>query len=120
MKTVFHAIVFSVLMLCQACSTTALWQDTDPNRRAWISADSVTEQALKSRGVKYQAYTGELGKGFLVEKSACAKMRDYQLRALGTPVTVVVDAVSGVAVVVAYMFVMDPDGTVELIGGLCK
>ncbi len=45
-------------------------------------------------------------------------MKDYQLRALGTPVTLVVDAAATVVVVGVYVFLADPVGTCSLIEGM--
>jgi hypothetical protein len=92
-----------------------LWEDANPNERIWIDASKTTEEALKKKGVEYEVYTGDNGKGYLIKKTGREKMKDYQLRALGTPVTLVMDAASTVVVVGIYMFVSDPVGTCSLI-----
>ena len=63
----------------------------------------------------YEPYSGELGEGYLVEKSIHEKMKDFHLRALGTPVTIVGDAVGTVLVVGVYLSVVDPEGTHKLL-----
>ena len=100
MKIILSVILIAVLMICQSCSTAKLWDDTNPNERVWIDADKITETTLKQRGMEYQPYTLKGGgKGYLVRKSNWGKMKDYQLRMLGTPVTLVVDAATTVIVV---------------------
>jgi hypothetical protein len=106
------------LFSCQACSTAKLWEDADPNARIWIDADKTTEAALKERGLHYQVYNEQGVSGFLIEKRGLERMKEYQLRALGTPVTLVVDAAVTVVVVGVYVFLADPVGTCSLIEGL--
>jgi hypothetical protein len=108
-------LLVSVALACQSCFTTALWQDTDPRARIWIDADKITEAELLRRGLKYEVYNADWGRGYLVKKNALGKMRDYHLRALGTPVTLTVDVATSVLVVGYYMFLLDPEGTCRLV-----
>ena len=118
LKNLSTAVLVGLLVICQSCATSKLWEDTDPNVRIWIDANKITEAALKSRGVKYQVQASEQGTGYLVEKSGWEKMKDYHLRMLGAPVTLVVDAATTVVVVGVYMLVNDPEGTCYLIEAL--
>ncbi len=106
------------LALAQGCATARLWEDTNPNERVWIGADKIAEQTLRERGIDYQVYSGAIGHGYLVRKNIHGRMKDYQLRALGTPVTLVLDAATTVVIVGAFVFVHDPVGTVTLIDKL--
>ena len=115
MKRISRVILMGLLLNCQACSTAKLWEDANPNERIWIDASKTTEAALKERGLDYQVYSNERGSGYLIKKSGREKMKDYQLRALGTPVTLVLDAAATVVVVGVYMFLSDPVGTCSLI-----
>jgi len=115
MKSLSGLILIGVLMVCQSCATSKLWEDTDPDARIWIDANKITEEALQKRGVEYRPFALTQGNGYLVKKTSLDKMKDYQLRMLGTPVTLVVDAATTVAVVGVYMFLMDPEGTCSLI-----
>jgi hypothetical protein len=77
-------------LLCTSCSTTSLWRSTDPNECIEVRYDQMTEAALIEDGF---TYTKDDAKQFyFVEKSSKEKFRDYALRTLGTPVTVVADA----------------------------
>jgi hypothetical protein len=107
-----------VLFLCQSCTTNKLWEDTNPDTRLWIDADKITEAELQKRGVDYTVHNTSQGDGYLVEKSSRQKMKDFHLRMLGTPATLIVDAASTVAVVGVYVFLSDPEGTVALGGAL--
>ncbi len=117
-KKILRMILMGFLFSCQACSTAKLWEDADPNARIWIDADKTTEAALKERGLHYQVYNEQGVSGFLIEKRGLERMKDYQLRALGTPVTLVVDAAVTVVVVGVYVFLADPVGTCSLIEGM--
>jgi hypothetical protein len=120
MNILARAMAVAVLLCAQGCATQRLWEDTSTHQRIWIDATKTTEAALKAKGVDYQVYADVRGKGYLIRKSGWDKMKDYHLRMLGTPVTLVVDAASTVAVVGVYMFVTDPVGTCSLIEALCK
>ena len=119
MKSILRVILIGALIICQSCATSKLWEDTNPNERVWIDANKITEAALKNRGVRYQVYSAEWGKGYLVEKSAWGKLKDYHFRALGTPVTLTIDAATTVVVVGFYVFLSDPAGSCQLIRALC-
>jgi hypothetical protein len=97
-----------------------LWDDTDPNERIWIDADAITEAELKKRGVEYEIYTTETFNGFLVKKSAKDKFKDYHLRLLGAPVTLVVDAATTVVVGAAIVLYTNPEATCELLNHACN
>ncbi len=121
MKTTAALTVLSMaLLLCQACTTSKLWEDTDPNARLWIDADKITEAELKRRGVAYERHSTDLGDGYLIEKTEKQKMKDFHLRMLGTPATLIIDAASTVAVVGVYVFMSDPEGAVAIGGALRK
>lgn len=110
MKRIPHLFLIAVLLVCQSCSTVdtpewlgyttqKLWDSNNPNVRAWIDADKITEDELKQRGVRYTVYSSEKLNGYLVEKSEWDKMKGFYLKMLGTPVTLTVDAATIVAVV---------------------
>lgn len=120
MRYFVQILLACYLLGCQACTTAKLWEDANPNDRIWIDADKTTEASLKERGVKYEVYSRDGVSGYLIRKDGFERMKDYQLRALGTPVTLVVDAASTVVVVGFYMFLNDPDGTCELIRCLAR
>jgi hypothetical protein len=120
MKSLSRVILMGLLLFSQSCATSRLWDDTNPNDRVWISADKITEQALKTRGVDYQPYALKQGNGYLVHKSSWGRMKDYHLRMLGTPVTLVVDTATTVVVVGFYALLTDPEGTICLIEALSK
>ncbi|MCU0857180.1 MAG: hypothetical protein MUC65_02085, partial [Pontiellaceae bacterium] len=64
MKTRLLILLLGALIMCQACTTSALWEDTDP--RIWIDADQITEAELKERGMKYKVYHSSVMNGYLV------------------------------------------------------
>lgn len=115
MKRILSLFLIGLLLICQACSTAKLWQDANPNDRIWIDANKTTEAALKERGLDYEVYNDKGVSGYLIKKHGLERMKDYQLRALGTPVTLVLDAAATVVVVGVYMFISDPAGTCSLI-----
>jgi hypothetical protein len=56
---------------------------------------------LKAKGLRY--YADEGCGVFYVQKGPLLKFRDYTFRAFGTPVAVIVDAVTTIVVVGVYM-----------------
>lgn len=120
MKSTTGAMLLAALVMCQSCATARLWDDTNPNVRLWMDGKKITEAELQKRGVEYVVHKTPLGDGYLIEKSGSQRMKDYHLRMLGTPVTLVADAATTVVVVGVYMFCSDPEGTVSLIDGLCN
>lgn len=94
--------------LLTACSTLTLWESTNPRERILISANDITQAELDRRRVKYERYDSKILSGYLVEKSAARKFRDYTFRALGTPVTITIDAVTTITVIGVYGVLEDP------------
>ena len=96
-------------MLCNSCATKALWEATDPDRYVQIKYTDITEQELKSKGGKYVKDDNK--KVYYVNKSSFEKLKNYTYRAIGTPVTIVVDATSllivGFGIGIANNFVED-------------
>lgn len=118
MRRLATSVLAGVLAVCQGCATAKLWDETNPNERVWIDADRITEATLRERGIDYQVYSGACGHGYLVRKNIYGRMKDYQFRALGTPITLALDAATLVVVVGAFVFLNDPGGTVKLIDKL--
>lgn len=118
MKNGFLIALAGILLLCQACTTAKLWEDTEP--QVWIDASQITEAELKERGVPYRVYRSSIMNGYLVDKSTREKMKGYHLRMLGTPVTLTIDAAGtavAAAVVGVYLF---PEGACELLNHACN
>lgn len=80
-----------------SCMTQKLWEDTDPNEWVRVGSPQLTESVLREKGIAYQKTDGD---HLFIQKTTAQKMRDYHLRALGAPVTVVVDAASTVGTIV--------------------
>jgi len=125
MKKVLCNLIICILAIslfgCTHC-TTKLWQDTDPYQTVWIDAEEITAAELKARGVEYRRYSTEKHNGFVVEKSEKEKLKDYTYRALGTPVTLVVDAAATTAcgVVVFGYFFITSEGGCEWLNAACN
>ena len=103
---------FVILILCNSCATHFLWEKYDPNEYVIISTSDISEEELKDKGLKF--YRDNCKDIFYVEKDANRKLKDYSYRVIGTPITVVVDVVSTVAViVVGVMLKITPDDEIE-------
>lgn len=113
-------LLVGVLALSQPGCTTKLWDATNPNERIWIGEGEISEAELKKRGVEYEVYSSETCPGFLVEKSAMNKFKDYNLRMLGTPVTLAVDAAASVVVGAALVLYSNPEATCVLLNEVCN
>jgi hypothetical protein len=87
-----------------SCATHALWVATDPREYVVVSQSDVNEQEMKAKGIAY--YTDPAHGVLYVEKTAMQKNKDYMIRALGTPVTVVLDTAATVVVVGAAVWVL--------------
>ena len=96
-------ILLLTLAFTASCATTrALWDDTDPY--VALSPDDITEDELKAQGIPY--YRDDMRKVFFVEKRGLAKYKDYAIRALGTPATIVIDAATSIVVIGASIGVL--------------
>ncbi len=81
----------------------------DPNERIFIPSSQINMDELDERDVFYEVYvSGEDGYGYLIEKSAFQKFRDYTYLALATPLAVTADVVIGGVYIVCYAAVRDP------------
>ena len=102
-----HAATMFLLLavLCQSCCTRALWRGTDPHEVVWISTTDINDSQLIARGAPYRKYVHPvLGPGYLVEKAKLDTLRDYTLRVLASPFTIVIDGV----VFVVNLYITDP------------
>jgi len=95
-----------IALQLSSCATTALWRRTDPSSYVVISSADISEAELQKRGVKY--IKDEQAAVFYVEKTDFEKFSDYTFRALGTPLTVVID--TAIVVLVAYAFLQSGSG----------
>jgi len=84
-------VVVLISSMCVSCMTAVLWSKTNPKEKVFIPHDQITEAELQRRGVNYSTYTGELGHGYLIDKSTAQKFTDYTLRIFGTPVLVIAE-----------------------------
>lgn len=89
-----HAAVVGLFLLA-SCTTTYLWNETDPY--VLVSQKEITESELKARKAKY-VRDDQFGV-FFVEKKELEKYTDYAIRIVGTPVTVAVDTATTIVVV---------------------
>ncbi len=99
-----QSLSFCILItFLSSCATSALWKATDPDTYVQINMEDVSEEELKAQGLHYRAdYFQEV---YYVEKSAVDRLKDYSLRAFGTPVTVVWDAATSIFVIGILAFV---------------
>jgi len=103
-NALFMISVSFVLLLCflSSCATRSLWKETDPGKFVRISMDDITEDELKEKELRY--YKDYIYHVYYVEKSGLEKLKDYSLRILGTPFTVVIDAATSIFVVGYVLF----------------
>jgi hypothetical protein len=87
----------AALMLLTSCTTSMLWDATDPQEYVVVSRDEITEAELKEMGLDYEV--SEKWNVYYVEKSILQKTRDYVYRSFATPVTVTIDVLTPVVVV---------------------
>jgi hypothetical protein len=92
MKTIPAALLACLFLLCPACTTSKLWEDTDPDDPILIAAGKTSEAELKKLGVDYTAVDTADWKGYRVEKSRFRKAIDLHLRLAGTPPALAMDA----------------------------
>ena len=94
------AVLLGMSMLFNSsCATQALWDETNPRERVWVSSSEVTEQRLIDKGIPYYRSDDQLGPGYLIPKTTVRQLGDYTIRVLATPITVTIDAATTVAVV---------------------
>ena len=95
--------ILLVTLLCTSCVTPALWEHTNPQEYVEIPFKDITEQELIESRVSY--YRDDRRGVYYAEKSTLTKLRDYTLRAIGTPFTVTLDT-AGVAIVVVGLAIV--------------
>ena len=101
MKISACAVLAAALLLCPACTTTKLWEDTDPDNAILIAAGRTSEAELKKLGVDYTVVETADWKGYSVEKSRFRKAIDLHLRLAGTPPALAMDAAGTILAVAA-------------------
>lgn len=101
MKILLCALLAGLLLLCPACTTAKLWEDTDPNGAILIAAGKTSEAELKKLGVDYTVVETADWKGFSVEKSKFRQAIDFHLRLAGTPPALAMDAAGTILAVAA-------------------
>ncbi len=104
MKSSSLASSLAAVILLSSCTTSMLWDATDPQEYVVISRDEISEQELNAKGLDYEV--SEKWNVYYVEKSILQKSRDYVYRSFATPVTVTVDVVTPVVVVGALGYVV--------------
>ena len=97
-KTGLIAVAF---LIFTSCATKTLWENTDPDGYIKIGFADITEQELIDKKVKYRK--SEIFQAYFVEKNSMDRLKDYSLRILLTPATVVIDTGAIVVVAVAYV-----------------
>lgn len=105
MKQIRSIVMLMTCCLLASCATPALWEATDPHDFVAVTKSKVNEDELKAKGLSYRVDTER--DLVYVEKTRLQKSKDYAIRAITTPVTVAVDAVTTIAVVGAAVFVME-------------
>lgn len=102
MKSLPNAILAAALLLCPACTTAKLWEDTDPDARILLDAGTTDEATLKKLGVDYAVVEVGAWKGYSVEKSTFRKALDLHLRLAGTPPALALDTAGTILAMVAF------------------
>ena len=93
------------MLFCPACTTSKLWEDTDPDARLLLDADTTSEATLQKLGVDYAVVEVGEWKGYSIEKTTFRKALDLQLRLAGTPPALAMDAAGTILAMVA----LNPD-----------
>ena len=101
MIKLLRIVFLGTILLCSACTTTKLWEATDPTNLVLIEADKTSEAELTKLGVKYTVIDSPSWKGYGVEKSTLRKAIDLQLRLVGTCPAFVIDVAGTVVGAVA-------------------
>jgi hypothetical protein len=102
-----------VLLLLVSCTTSMLWDATDPHEYVVISKDEITEEELQEKGLDYEV--SEKWNVYYVEKNVLQKTRDYMYRSFATPVTVTVDVAMPVLVIGGMSYAaVNADGPVDV------
>ncbi len=116
---VIASLVFLLLLSGCATTTTALWEYADPEERIWISARDLSVDTILNSGVDYEYAVGESGPGYWINQSELERWYKATLRAVGTPVTLVIDSALSTAAfagyLLYYLFYYDPVGTTHLV-----
>ena len=111
MKTPLSILAAIIVMCGSACTTSMLWDSTDPQEYVEILDASVSIQELNDRGIKYRV--DQATNRVFVAKSSLRKLGDYTIRTLATPLTIVIDTASTLVVVAVLSTKHDWDQEVK-------
>jgi len=103
-KCVMAGMLVGLMLGGTSCLTQKLWEDANPNEWVRVASPQLTESVLREKGIEYRKTSED---NLFVRKTTAEKMRDYHLRALGAPVTVVVDTASAVGTIVVIGLLED-------------
>jgi hypothetical protein len=84
-------------LFCSSCATSYVWRKTDPNEYLFVERTPAHEAYFQQHKVPY--LVDYKGKTLYVDKNKLQKLKDYSIRTLATPVTVVLDTVMPIVVV---------------------
>ncbi len=87
------ALLFPLVLA--SCATTYLWDHTESY--VVVPQNRVCEADLRARHIKY--IRSDVSGVFFVERSGVEKCENYAIRILAAPVTIAVDATTGILVV---------------------
>lgn len=93
-----------VCLSLASCATPALWEATNPREYIALERNERNEAKLKASGLTYRV--DKEWNLFYVEKTRLQKSRDYAIRTIGTPITVVMDAVTTIVVVGGAVYIL--------------
>jgi hypothetical protein len=96
-RSISTILVFS--MLCSGCGlfTEALWERTEPDEYVRVGFGEISEEEIKERNLDF--IKDDCTSSYFVEKDSLQKFSDYTYRALGTPITIVLDTATIIALI---------------------
>jgi hypothetical protein len=89
-------------LFCSSCATSYVWRHTDPQEYVFIERSPAHEAYFQQHKIPY--LVDYKGKTLYVDKTKLQKFRDYSVRTLAIPVTVVLDAATSIAVVGGLLY----------------
>jgi hypothetical protein len=96
----FTAAVGAVF--CSSCATSYVWRKTDPNEYLFVERTPAHEAYFQQHKIPY--LVDYKGRTLYVDKNKLQKLKDYSIRTLAIPVTVVLDTATTVVVVGGLLY----------------
>lgn len=107
MTNICKILTIGLCFVLAGCATSTLWENSNPNQSVAMELNEANLKRIQSQGLSYREDPER--KLIYAKKTDFQKAQDYIVRILGTPVTVLLDSATVIAVVGVVVYVSSYD-----------